>query len=78
MPKVLVLFYSRTGNTAALADAIVEGAKSVRFSEVDVRRIDDLARCSVDLAPRSTGANLIEPALLRLLHHLVRARRPLG
>lgn len=43
MPKVLILFYSRTGNTAALADAITEGAKSVRFTEVDVRRIDDLA-----------------------------------
>jgi NAD(P)H dehydrogenase (quinone) len=47
MPKLLVLFYSRTGNTAALADAIVDGAKSVRFSEVDVRRIDDLAPKSV-------------------------------
>jgi NAD(P)H dehydrogenase (quinone) len=43
MPKTLVLFYSRTGSTAILADAIAEGAKSVRFAEVDVRRIDDLA-----------------------------------
>ncbi len=43
MPKTLVLFYSRTGNTATLADAIAEGARSVRFAEVDVRRIDDLA-----------------------------------
>ena len=43
MPKVLVLFYSRTGNTARLADAVVEGARSVKFTEVDVRRIDDLA-----------------------------------
>ena len=43
MPKILVLFYSRTGNTAALADAIAEGARSVRFAEVDLRRIDDLA-----------------------------------
>ena len=47
MPKILVLFYSRTGNTAALADAVAEGAKSVRFAEVDVRRIDDLAPASV-------------------------------
>jgi NAD(P)H dehydrogenase (quinone) len=47
MPKILVLFYSRTGNTAALADAIVEGARSVRFAEVDVRRVDDLAPPSV-------------------------------
>jgi NAD(P)H dehydrogenase (quinone) len=42
MPKVLVLFHSRTGNTAMLADAIAEGAASVKFSEVDVRRIADL------------------------------------
>ncbi|MCY7379546.1 MAG: NAD(P)H:quinone oxidoreductase [Gemmatimonadaceae bacterium] len=46
MSKVLILFYSRTGNTAALADAIGEGAKSVRFAEVDIRRIDDLAPAS--------------------------------
>ena len=43
MPKVLVLFHSRTGNTARLADALVEGARSVKFTEVDVRRIDDLS-----------------------------------
>ena len=47
MPKILILFYSRTGNTAALADAVAQGAKSVRFAEVDVRRIDDLAPTSV-------------------------------
>jgi NAD(P)H dehydrogenase (quinone) len=47
MPKILVLFYSRTGNTAALADAVAEGARSVRFAEVDVRRVDDLAPASV-------------------------------
>ena len=43
MPKVLVVFYSRTGNTAKIADAIAEGARSVKFTEVDVRRLDDLA-----------------------------------
>ena len=47
MPKVLVLFYSRTGNTAALADAIAEGAESVKFTEVELRRIEDLAAPSV-------------------------------
>ena len=47
MPKVLVLFYSRTGNTAKLADAIIEGARSVKFTEVDARRLDDLAPESV-------------------------------
>jgi NAD(P)H dehydrogenase (quinone) len=47
MPKLLVLFYSRTGNTAKLADAIVEGAREVPYAEVDIRRIDDLAPASV-------------------------------
>ena len=47
MPKVLVLFYSRTGNTAALADAIAEGAESVKFTEVELRRIEHLAPASV-------------------------------
>lgn len=47
MPKVLVVFYSRSGNTARLADAIADGARSVEFTEVDVRRLDDLAPQSV-------------------------------
>jgi NAD(P)H dehydrogenase (quinone) len=52
MPKILVLFYSRTGNTAALAEAIAEGARSVRFSEVELRRIDDLApQATIDAMP---------------------------
>lgn len=52
MSKILVLFYSRTGNTAALADAIADGARSIRFAEVDVRRIDDLApRSVIDAIP---------------------------
>ena len=42
MPKVLVLFSGRTDNTAALAKAIGEGAESVKFTEVEIRRIEDL------------------------------------
>jgi len=57
MPKLLVLFYSRTGNTATLADAIVEGAREVPYTEVDVRRIDDLAPASViEANPKWTAA----------------------
>lgn len=41
MPKILVVFYSRTADTAALAESVAEGAESVRFTEVDVRRLDD-------------------------------------
>ena len=53
MPKVLVLFYSRTGNTAALADRIADGARSVRFTEVDVRRLEDLTPDPVIVADRA-------------------------
>ena len=42
MPKVLVLFSSRTDNAAALAAAIAEGAESVKFTEVEIRRIEEL------------------------------------
>jgi hypothetical protein len=37
MPKLLVLYFGAESPAAALADAAAEGAKSVRFTEVDVR-----------------------------------------
>jgi len=37
VPKVLILYYSRTGNTEKMAKAMAEGAKSVRGVEVDLR-----------------------------------------
>ena len=43
MPRVLVVFYSRTGHTARLADAIAEGARSVVSTTVTVRRVADVA-----------------------------------
>ncbi len=36
MPKILVLYYSRTGNTEKMAKAVVEGAKSVGTVEVEL------------------------------------------
>ena len=39
MPKLLVLFDARSDDMAPLADAIAEGARRVRFAEVDVRCI---------------------------------------
>ena len=45
-PKVLVVFYSRTGNVAALADAIADGAAGAG-AEVRAVRVDDLAPASV-------------------------------
>ena len=43
MPKVLVLFHSRAGRTAAVAEAIARGAETVKFTEVEIRRIENLA-----------------------------------
>jgi hypothetical protein len=39
MPKLLVLFDACSDDIARLADAVAEGARGVRFAEVDVRRI---------------------------------------
>lgn len=40
--KVLIVFYSRTGNMAQLADTIAEGAREAG-AEVRMARVDDLA-----------------------------------
>ncbi|HEY9854153.1 MAG TPA: NAD(P)H:quinone oxidoreductase [Stenomitos sp.] len=41
--RVLIVFYSKTGNVAKLAEAIAEGARQVEGTEVVLRRVDDLA-----------------------------------
>ena len=41
MPKLLVLFQSRSPDVITLAEAAVEGARAVRFAEVDLRRLDE-------------------------------------
>lgn len=44
--KVLIVFYSRNGNTAALAEAVAEGARSVG-AEVTLRRTDEFISESI-------------------------------
>lgn len=44
MPKTLVLFHSGSRSIARLAEALAEGASSVRFAEVEVRRISGTRR----------------------------------
>jgi hypothetical protein len=54
MPKLLVLFQSSDADVVRLAEAAAEGARSVRFAEVDLRQLpgaDDAA----GTAPASTG-----------------------
>jgi NAD(P)H dehydrogenase (quinone) len=36
MPKILVLYYSRTGNTEKMAKAVAEGASAVQGAEVEL------------------------------------------
>jgi NAD(P)H dehydrogenase (quinone) len=40
--KILVVFYSMTGNVAKLATAVAEGAKSVPDTEVRMRQVEEL------------------------------------
>ena len=47
MSKILVLYYSQTGNTEKMANAIVEGARNVANAEVEMEYhvdVDDLNR----------------------------------
>jgi len=37
MPKVLIVYYSKTGNTRKMAEAIAQGAKSMQGVEVTLR-----------------------------------------
>ena len=50
MAKILITYYSRTGNTAQMADLIAQGAASVEGTEVTSRPVeevtpDDLLTC---------------------------------
>lgn len=51
MPKLLVLVPARDIELAPLADAVLEGARSVRFAEVDVRTLDDTADATSNRKP---------------------------
>src|SRR5208283_494483 len=42
MPKVLVGYYSKTGNTKQVAEAITEGAKSITGVTVEIKKVEDV------------------------------------
>jgi hypothetical protein len=54
MPKLLVLFQSSTADVVHLTETAAEGARGVRFSEVDVRRLPP-AGGTRDAEPDATG-----------------------
>jgi NAD(P)H dehydrogenase (quinone) len=37
MPKILILYYSRTGNTEKMAMAVAEGARAIQGTDVEVK-----------------------------------------
>ncbi len=57
MPRCLVLYYSRTGNTEKMANAVAEGARTVNSVDVDLEyHVDpgDLARYDAIIIGTST------------------------
>lgn len=61
MPKLLVLFQSHSPDIVRLAESAADGARSVRFAEVDLRRL-----------PTTNGAHDPAPAATGRAHHLLR------
>ena len=55
MPKVLVLLPPRPDILAAVADAIAEGARSVPYTEVDVRRIPPIGATGAPTTSEDPG-----------------------
>ena len=42
MASILITYYSRSGNTQKMAEAVAEGARGVSGAKVEVRRVEDL------------------------------------
>jgi NAD(P)H dehydrogenase (quinone) len=59
MKKILILYYSMYGHTETLAQAVVEGAKSVSGVEVDIKRVPELMP---EDAAREAGVKLDQDA----------------
>ena len=54
MPKLLVLFHSSAPDVITLAEAAADGARSVRFAEVDLRRLEES-----DASTHATAADTV-------------------
>jgi len=39
MVKILIIYYSRSGNTEKMAQAVAEGAKQVKGADVEIRKV---------------------------------------
>lgn len=52
LPKVLIIYYSQTGNTKAMAEAVADGARSVSGVVVELKRVEE---CTVEDLLNSDG-----------------------
>ena len=59
MAKILVLYYSTYGHVEAMANAVVDGARSVDGVEVVLKRVEELMPSEV---AKQSGAKLDQPA----------------
>ena len=67
MPKLLVLFQSHSPDVVRLAESAAEGARGVRFAEVDLRRL-----------PTTDGARDPSPEASGRAHHPLRDADDIG
>ena len=59
MPKILILI---AGQPTAIVNAVADGARSVRFSEVELRRVDQPERATATgIVPTLAGVDEIVP-----------------
>jgi NAD(P)H dehydrogenase (quinone) len=67
MTKILVLYYSMYGHIETMAEAVAEGARSIKGTEVTIRRVPDLL--SEEVAKKA-GAKLDQAAPLATVDEL--------
>ena len=85
MPKILIVYYSHTGNTEKMAEAIAEGARTVHGVEVELKRYEAPQRL-VDFDAIIVGAptyhhtmtNNIRKLLEEVAFHDVNLRGKIG
>ena len=68
MTKVLVLYYSSYGHIETMANAIVDGARSVAGTTVDIKRVPELAPSEV---AEQAGFKLDQKAPIATVYDLV-------
>ena len=69
MTKVLVLYYSSYGHLETMAGAVAEGAKSVRGTQVDIKRVPELVP---DDVAKKSGWKLDQAAPVATVDDLIK------